>query len=429
MVKYTILLIEDEETQRIALKAYLVKENYSVIEAETAEEGLDIAKAKTIDVVITDYNLPMANGQYVIEKMKEINPTIPVIIITGYASIDGAVNVMKSGAYDYLVKPIHVEEMLIVLRRALEHKTLISENIRLHQTLEKEYSFEGIIATSNKMQEVLNIAGRVANTKATVLLRGESGTGKEVMARAIHYTSPRKNKPFIAFNVAAFSPTLIESELFGHEKGAFTGADKARIGRFEQADEGTIFIDEIGDIPVELQTKFLRVLQENFIQHIGGNRQINVDIRVITATNKNLEEMIKNGTFREDLYYRLNVMTINIPPLRERKEDIPPLLNHFLKKSCREIGKEIKEFSREAFDALMKYDFPGNVRELENIVARSVILCRTDKITLEDLPINVFIPSERVAVSFQGGLEHQVQELEKNLSFQNFENVEETKAR
>jgi two-component system NtrC family response regulator len=415
MAKSTILLVEDEEVQRAALAAHLELEHYTVVVAGTAEQALEIAKVKTIDAVITDFSLPKANGQYVLEKIREINPTIPLILITGYGSVDSAVNIMKMGAYDYLTKPINVDEMLIILKRALEHKTLISENVRLHQTLEKEYSFEGIIAASQKMQEVLNMAGRVAGTKATALLRGESGTGKEIMARAIHYSSPRKDKPFIAFNVAAFSPTLIENELFGHEKGAFTGADKARIGRFEQADEGTIFIDEIGDIPVELQSKFLRVLQENFIQHLGGNKQINVDIRVVAATNKNLEEMIKRGTFREDLYYRLNVMTISIPPLRERKEDVPLLLSHFLKKSEKEIGKEIKGFSREAFDILMKYDFPGNVRELENIVARSIILCRGEQITLDDLPLNVFSPSEKSATQVLSGLEQQVEALERNL--------------
>jgi two-component system NtrC family response regulator len=383
--------------------------------AGSAEQGLEIAKVKTIDAVITDFNLPKANGQFVLERIKEINPSIPVILITAYGSADLAVNIMKMGAYDYLTKPINVDEMLIILKRALEHKTLISENVRLHQTLQKEYSFEGIIAVSQKMQEVLNIVGRVAGTKATVLLRGESGTGKEIMARTIHFSSPRKDKPFIAFNVGAFSPTLIESELFGHEKGAFTGADKSRIGRFEQGDEGTIFIDEIGDIPIELQTKFLRVLQENYFQHLGGNKQINVDIRVVAATNKNLEEMIKKGTFREDLYYRLNVMTISIPPLRERKEDVPLLLDYFLKKSEKEIGKEIKGFSREAFDALMKYDYPGNVRELENIISRSIILCRGEQISLDDLPLNVFSPNEKNTTKAYNGLEQQVGTLEKNL--------------
>jgi DNA-binding NtrC family response regulator len=415
MAKHTILLIEDEEVQRAALAAHLELEHYAVFVAETAEQGLEIAQVKTIDAVITDFNLPKANGEFVLERMRETNPTIPVILITAYGSIDRAVSIMKMGAYDYLTKPINVDEMLIILKRALEHKTLISENVRLYQILGKEFSFEGIIAASQKMQEVLNMAGRVAGTKATVLLRGESGTGKEIMARAIHYSSPRKYKPFIAFNVGAFSPTLIESELFGHEKGAFTGADKSRIGRFEQADGGTIFIDEIGDIPLDLQTKFLRVLQENYFQHLGGNTQINVDIRVVAATNKNLEELIKRGIFREDLYYRLNVMTINIPPLRERKEDVPHLLNHFLKKSKEEIGKEVKDFSREAFDILMKYDFPGNVRELENIVARSVILCRGEQITLADLPPNVFNPGEVSVTQAYGGLEQQVEALEKNL--------------
>ena len=415
MPKHTLLLVEDEQAQREILAAHLEEENYQVFMVESAEKALDIARSKTIDAVITDFNLPEKDGQFLLEQVKTMNPTIPVILITAYASIDRAVTAMKSGAYDYLTKPINIEELLLVLKRALEHKTLLAENIRLRQTLEKQFSFKGIIALSQKMQDVLNMAGRVAATKATVLLRGESGTGKEVIAHAIHYSSPRKDKPFIAFNVAALSPTLIESELFGHEKGAFTGADRQRIGRFEQADNGTLFIDEIGDIPIELQTKFLRALQESCIEHLGGNKSIQVDIRVIAATNKNLEAMIKQGTFREDLYYRLNVVTIHLPPLRERKEDIPHLCNHFLKKCSGEMNKEIKDFSREAFDIIMKYDFPGNIRELENMIERATILCRGSRIILDDLPPNVFAPNDLLQSEPSGGLEQQVETLEKKM--------------
>jgi DNA-binding NtrC family response regulator len=314
MAKYTLLLVEDEVAQREALAAHLKEEDYNVLLAESAERALTIALSKTIDAVITDFNLPDQNGQFLLERIQSINPIVPVILITAYASVDRAVQAMKSGAYDYLTKPINIDELLLILKRALEHKILVSENKRLRETLEKEFSLKGIIASSRKMEEVLNLAGRVAETKASVLLRGESGTGKEVIARAIHYTSPRREGPFVAFNVGALSPTLIESELFGHEKGAFTGADRLRFGRFEQASGGSIFIDEIGDIPIELQTKFLRVLQESTVERLGGDKPIQVDIRVIAATNKDLESMIKKGTFREDLYYRLNVVKRGYTP-------------------------------------------------------------------------------------------------------------------
>jgi len=417
MAKTTILLVEDEAVQRKALAAHLEEENYTILMAESVEIALKIVTSKTIDIVITDFNLPGENGQVLLEQVKSINPTIPVILITAYASVDHAVQSMKSGAYDYLTKPINIDELLLILKRALQHKNLISENLRLQQTLEQQFSFKGIIASSKNMQEVLNLAGRVAETKASVLLCGESGTGKEILARAIHYSSLRKEAPFVAFNVAALSPALIESELFGHEKGAFTGADRLRIGRFEQANGGTIFIDEIGDIPTEVQTKFLRVLQESNFERLGGDKQIRVDIRVVAATNKDLKTMIKNGAFREDLFYRLNVVTITIPPLRERKEDIPLLSNHFIKKYSQKNNKEVKGISREAFDSLMKYDFPGNVRELENIIERAVILCRGEQITLDDLPQTIFQPITIEVSENSSGLDEQVELLEKKMIF------------
>lgn len=414
MAKKSILLIEDEEIQREILAAHL-EDVYVVYQAESAEKALSLLSSKTVDVVLTDFNLPGKDGQHVLEQVKAMNPTIPVILITAFASVDGAVTAMQSGAYHYLTKPINVDELMLILKRALQLKTLQSENMRLKEMLGEQRSFSGIIASSKSMQHVLNLAGRVAETKASILLNGESGTGKEVMARAIHLASPRQDKPFVAFNVAALSPNLIESELFGHEKGAFTGADKQRIGRFEQANGGTIFIDEIGDIPLEIQTKFLRVLQESQIERLGGSAVINVDIRVIAATNKNLEAMIKEGTFREDLYYRLNVVTINLPPLRERKEDVPLMCDYFIKKVAEINGKNIDGISREAFDAIMKYDFPGNVRELENMMERAVILCRDNQVTLDDLPDTIFQPSEAVLDESTAGLEEQVEALEKRL--------------
>lgn len=415
MKNRSILLVEDEQIQRTALEDHLINNEYTVFSTETVEKALNFVRRKTIDAVVTDYNLPDNNGLYLLEQIKTINPDIPVIIITAYGSIDDAVYAMKAGAFDYLTKPINIDELILVLKRCIEHRSLVSENIRLKEALKERYSFKGVIASSPKMQEVLNIAGRVAGSKASVLIRGESGTGKEVIAQAIHYASPRKNASFIAFNVAALSPTLIESELFGHEKGAFTGADRQRLGRFVQAHGGTLFIDEIGDIPVELQPKLLRVLQENVVEQLGASKPINVDIRVIAATNKDLEKMMNQGTFREDLYYRLNVVSLNVPPLRDRKEDIMPLCDLFIEKYASENNKKIGGFTREAFDALMKYDFPGNVRELENLIERSVVLARDTHITLDDLPSHIFTYSIPLNQSRSKGLDRQVEDLEKKL--------------
>jgi len=416
MIKYTILLVEDEAVQREALAAHLAEEHYTVLQSENAEKALTLAQNHMLDAVITDFSLPEGDGQFLLDGIKALNPTIPVIIITAYGSIDRAVQAIKTGADDYLTKPINIDQLLHVLKRSLQQKTLLEENRRLRQTLEKNYSFKGIVASSRKMQQLLNLAGRVAESKTTVLIRGESGTGKEILANAIHFASPRMDKPFIAFNVAALSPTLIESELFGHEKGSFTGADRLRIGRFEQANSGTLFIDEVGDIPMELQTKFLRVLQESYIERIGGAARIPVDIRIITATNKDLEAMIKQGTFREDLYYRLNVVALSLPPLRDRKEDIPLLCRYLLEKNARDLNKEGLRFSREALDAIIKYPFPGNVRELENIIEHASILCRGVEITLEDLPPVIFESSDGICgPADSANLEIQVEALEKRM--------------
>ncbi|HDY90230.1 MAG TPA: sigma-54-dependent Fis family transcriptional regulator, partial [bacterium] len=339
MKPYNLLLVEDEEIQRAEMKIILEEEGYNVDDYENATEAIDIIRNKTIDVVITDYNLPDKDGLELFSDIRALNPEIPVIFITAYGTIDKAVSVMKAGAFDYLSKPINTEELLVIIERACAHHALISENIRLRKELKERYTAKGVVSASSKIQDVMNLASRVAPSKASVLIRGESGVGKEIIARIIHYASPRKDAPFVAFNVAALSPTLIESELFGHQKGAFTGADRAHQGRFVQAHTGTLFIDEIGDIPIELQTKFLRVLQENTIEPLGSSKAIPIDIRVIAATNKDIEAMMKKGLFREDLYYRLNVVTIYIPPLRERKEDILPLTDLFIKKYASENKK------------------------------------------------------------------------------------------
>lgn len=386
-MEYTILVIEDEPLQLKNLSEALEKQGYNVLSSESSAKGIKIVQEKAVDLVLTDFKMPEKNGLEVLREVKQINPDISVIIITAYGDVETAVKVMKEGAFDYLTKPIEFEELDIIIKKALERKMLVSENKELRRQLAGKYRFDEIIYGSSEMEEVINTAGRAADSRASILIYGESGTGKELIAKAIHYASPRKNKPLISINCAALNENLLESELFGHEKGAFTGADKQRKGRFELADGGTIFLDEVGEIPPSIQVKLLRVLQEREFERVGGNETIRVDVRVISATNRDLESMIKKGTFREDLFYRLNVISIRIPPLRERKNDIPPLINYFITKYAKENNKEVESLSKEAMDALIKYNYPGNVRELENAIERAVIMARGKIITLDDLPI------------------------------------------
>jgi DNA-binding NtrC family response regulator len=385
----TILVIEDETAQLQVLTGFLEKQRFDVIGSSAGAEGIEIARERNIDLVLTDYRMPDKDGLEVLREIKGINPEIMVIFMTAYGTEEIAVQAMKEGAFDYLTKPIYLDELEIIVRKALERKQLVSENVELRRQLEGRYHFHEIVSGSAEMEEVINTAGRAARSKATVLVRGESGTGKELIARAIHYTSPRKDNTFVAVNCAALSENLLESELFGHEKGAFTGADRQRVGRFEQADGGTLFIDEVGDIPLSTQVKLLRVLQEREFERVGGNKTIKVDVRVIAATSKDLEEMVENDEFREDLFYRLNVISIRIPPLRERRSDISPLISHFISRYAVENDKEIEGVSKEAMDVLMKYDYPGNVRELENAIERSVVMARGTLITAEDLPVHI----------------------------------------
>ena len=384
-----ILVIEDEQVQRETLMGFLRKRGYEVEGAPSGPEGLERLRANPMDLILTDYRMPEMSGLEVLQSAKEMNPEVAVVVITAYGTIGSAVKAMKEGAADFLTKPIDLDELEIVVKRALERQALISENRALREQLRARYQFEGIISSSPEMEEVLNLSGRAASSKATILIRGESGTGKELIARAIHYASPRRDHPFVAVNCAALSESLLESELFGHERGAFTGADRMRPGRFEQADRGTLFIDEVGDIPPSLQVKLLRVLQEQTFERVGGNKTLQVDVRIIAATHRDLEQMIREGTFREDLFYRLNVVTIEIPPLRRRRPDIPPLAEHFLHIYTEENGKAMEGVSKEAMDRLMKHDYPGNVRELENILERAVVLARGRLITTDDLPLNV----------------------------------------
>ena len=414
----TILIIEDDEPQLRSLKGFLENLGFDVIATTSSVDGIRIASEQVIDLVITDYKMPVKDGMAVLREIKNINSEITVIIITAFGDIETAVQAMKENAFDFITKPIILDDLEITINKALERKRLISENKELREKLYDKYRFEGIIYQSPEMEEILNIAGRSANSKASILIFGESGTGKELIAKAIHYASPRRDQPFVVVNCAALNENLLESELFGHEKGAFTGADRQRKGRFEQANGGTIFLDEVGDIPLATQVKLLRVIQERKFERVGGNQTIEVDVRVISATNRDLDKMVNDGIFRLDLYYRLNVISIKIPPLRERRTDILPLVNHFIKKFSSENNKEIEGISKEAMDILLKYDYPGNVRELENIIQRSVVLSRNKILTTGDLPIYMKsiksegdLNIEKVRIS----LDNAVEELERKL--------------
>lgn len=385
----SILIVDDEKHQRDTLSDYLTSQKHNVTTSSGVEEAVQILKSKIIDIVFTDFKMPGKNGIDLLREIKNINPDTQVVIMTAFGTIENAVTAMKEGAFDYITKPIDLDEIDLLIKRINERQNLISENIRLKEQLSDKYKLSGVISSSVKMEEVLSIASRVAESKAAVLIRGESGTGKEVLAKAIHFSSERKDKPFIAVNCAALNENLLESELFGHEKGAFTGADKQKRGRFELANEGTLLLDEIGDLPPATQVKLLRILQEEEFERVGGVQPIKVDVRIIAATNRNIEQLIEEGKFREDLYYRLNVVTINIPPLRERREDIPTLIDFFLNKYISGTKKLKAEFSKEAFDILMRYDYPGNVRELENIVHHSLVLSREELISSEDIPISL----------------------------------------
>ena len=414
----TILVIEDDAPQLRALTGFLKRQGFNVLWSSSGTGGIRTAREQPIDLVLTDYKMPDKDGLDVLREIKGINPEIDVILMTAFGNVEIAVQAMKEGAFDYLTKPIDLDELEMIITKALERKQLVSENRELRRQLEEKYRFGEIISGSAEMEEVINTAGRAARSRATVLVRGESGTGKELVARAIHYTSPRKDGPFVPVNCAALSENLLESELFGHEKGAFTGADRQRKGRFEQANGGTLFIDEIGDIPVGTQVKLLRALQEREFQRVGGNETIGVDVRVIAATNRDMEKMVERGDFREDLFYRLNVISVTIPPLRDRRGDIPPLISHFTSRYAIENDKDIEGISKEAMDILMKYDYPGNVRELENAMERAVVMTRGTVITTEDLPIHIRIArSERdSAYGIEGrSLPEMVENLERHL--------------
>ncbi|HTF99450.1 MAG TPA: sigma-54 dependent transcriptional regulator [Nitrospirota bacterium] len=381
--------MDDEAQERGRIERYLVQKGYEVTALGTVQDAVDAAQRERFDLFLTDCNVPGVDALRTSDEARRINPDMAVIIMTSFGTIETAVKAIKAGAYDYLPKPIDLEQLVVLIERLAERRSLISENRELKERLKERYAFDEIVSTSHAMEEALNLAGRVATSNATVLVRGESGTGKELIAKAIHYNSPRASFPLIKVNCAALPETLLESELFGHEKGAFTGATVKRIGRFEAADKGTLFLDEIGELAPNMQVKLLRVLQEHEFERLGGNQTIKTDVRIIAATNRDIEKSIQDGLFREDLYYRLNVVSVVIPPLRERKEDIPGLIDFFIKKYSAENGKHIEGISMEVRDLLMRYTYPGNVRELENIVERSVVLAKRGQITSADLPLHI----------------------------------------
>lgn len=390
-----ILVVDNEKSMREFLSILLEKEGYQVSTAEDGQRALDLCRDITYDLVITDIKMPNMDGLELLHRVKEISRGTPVIMITAYASTETAVQAMKEGAYDYITKPFNVDEIKMVIKNAIDRVTLERESSQLKKEPQDRYRFGNIIGQSPGMQKVYDLIQRIAPSRTNVLISGESGTGKELVAKAIHYNSPRKDFPFVTINCGGLPETLLESELFGYQKGAFTGAISNKEGLLETAEKGTVFLDEVGELPLPLQVKLLRFTQEMSFKRIGGTSDISVDVRIISATNKDLEEEVIKGRFREDLYYRLNVIHIELPPLRERKEDIPLLIQYFIEKYSKEMGKEIRRISSYALEALMEYSFPGNVRELENIIQRSVALEQSNIILPESLVLSSFKEKER----------------------------------
>jgi two-component system response regulator PilR (NtrC family) len=422
MIKDKILVADDEQSMREFLDIMLKKEGYKVSLASNGEEVTKLVENDLFDLVLLDIRMPKLDGISALKKIKANTPETIVIMITAYASADTAIKAMKEGAYDYITKPFKVDEIKLIIKNALEKKNLQKENILLKQAVRDRFHFGNIIGQSPKMVALYDLLEKVSPTKTNILVTGESGTGKELVAKAIHYNSPRKEKPFVTLNCGAIPESLIESELFGHMKGAFTDAIATKKGLFEVADEGTFFLDEISELPLLMQVKLLRVLQDKEFKRVGGTEDIRVDVRIIAATNKELEEAVKEKHFREDLFYRLNVIQIKLPPLRDRREDIQTLANHFLKKYSQELSKNILKISPEALQILLNYEYPGNVRELQNIIERAVALESSSDLTAHNLssylseqpllrkgPIDIEIPNDGIDI------EKMVEDLERTL--------------
>jgi two-component system NtrC family response regulator len=387
-MKRTILVAEDEEKMRRVLEVNL-QDQFRVLLAKDGEEALRLFKENEVNLLLADMRMPERDGLSLLHEVKRLRSEVPVILITAYGTIESAVQAMKEGATDYLLKPVKIEEVELVIQRALLQADLVNENKQLKEEIKSLYGLDTIVSKHPSMIEIMSVVRQVADSKATVLIEGESGTGKELIAWAIHLHSPRIGFPFRVVNCSAIPRELLESELFGHERGAFTGAEKRKIGSFEVAHRGTLFLDEIGEMPKELQVKILRAIEGHHFMRVGGTEEIDVDVRLIAASNRDLKAAVATGEFREDLFYRLNVVTIKLPPLRERKDDIPLLVSHFVEKHKKEVKEKPLEISEKALQALMTYSWPGNVRELENSILRAMLLSRSDRIQIEDLPPEV----------------------------------------
>ena len=406
----TVLVVDDEEGVRASIRAIL-EETCEILEARNGEEALEVLRARDVDLVMLDQRMPGEPGIDVLPRVKAVDPSTVVVIATAVREVRTAVEALKRGAYDYLTKPFDVDDILLLAERAFEKRALEREVLCLRSALAGSApdaaagaGFEGIVGRHAEMVKIYQLVTRIADTPTTVLITGESGTGKELVARAIHNRSERRAQPFVAVNVAALPEALIESELFGHEKGAFTGAHARKLGKFELAQGGTVFLDEIGSLRLDLQSKLLRALQEREIERLGGVRTIPIDVRVLAATNVNLKSAVKAREFREDLYYRLNVVPIHVPPLRERAQDIPLLIEHFVRKTARECHRDVRGVSAGALEVLARYDWPGNVRELENVIHRAVVLARSPVIHLQDVPLDVAMPETGARLAEDTGL-------------------------
>ncbi len=413
-----ILVVDDDPGHLVSVRTIIRSWGYGVETADDGSVAVDMVKSTPVDLILMDVRMTQMGGIEALRQIKVYNPTIPVIIMTAYSSVDSAVEAIKSGAYEYLIKPLDFEVLKLTIERASEHAGLKEENRALKEHLQSDYDIANIIGRSQPMKKLIEMMSMVAPSEATVLITGDSGTGKELIARSLHFNSPRKDKPLVVVNCAAITETLLESELFGHEKGSFTGADKRREGRFMQADSGTIFLDEIGETSSTMQAKLLRVLQEKEIQRVGGEETLKVDVRIVAATNRDLEKEVAEGNFREDLFYRLNVMQLNVPPLKERREDVPLLAQHFLTKFSDKNRKAIKGLVPLAMDMLVNYDWPGNVRELENAIERAVILATGEHITEAQLPLNITEQYEDLEIRPTGTTQildgtHSLEDIEK----------------
>lgn len=394
-----ILVIDDEEVVREVFQRLLKSQGYQAELCTSGEEGLKLIREKEYDAVILDVMMNGIGGLATLQEVRKMDPDLPILMLTAYASLENAIECMKQGAFDYITKPFKNDEVMLAIQKAIEQRSLLRENKNLKSQLKEIYGFENIVGHSEQMRQVFDLVSQVAPSRSTILITGESGTGKELIAKAIHFHSPRSGKPFVVVNSGSLPPDLLESNLFGHMKGSFTGAIASKKGLFEVADGGSIFLDEIGNINLDTQSKLLRVIQEKEFMRVGGVDTVHVDVRIIAATNSDLFSLVKEGRFREDLYYRLNVISIQLPPLRDRMDDIPLLADHFIQKYCRENDKSPLHLTPQALNALMDYHWPGNVRELENVIERAVVLCRSEAITVDLLPENIWNKSKPYMIS------------------------------